>query len=103
MIEFSLIQINDDDSILDILGNLKSNVLPRIGDNLVYNGNKFNVSRVVFSFDDNICEKIIIMVKTFNTKSKTAAQNLNNNRQNNSVENSHADYGSIFIWSREHF
>ena len=103
MIEFSLIQINDDDSILDILGNLKSNVLPRIGDNLVYNGNKFNVSRVVFSFDDNICEKIIIMVKTFNTKSKTVTQNLNNNRQNTPVENNHADYGSIFIWSREHF
>ena len=97
MIEFSLIQINDDDSILDILGNLKSNVLPRTGDNLVYNGRKFNVSRVVFSFDDNICNKIIIMVKTFNTKSKTVAQNLNNNRQNNPVENSHVDYGSIFI------
>ena len=103
MIEFSLIQINDDDSILDILGNLKSNVLQRIGDNLVYNGNKFNVSRVVFSFDDNICDKIIIMVKTFNTKSKTVAQNLNNNRQNNPVENNHVDYGSIFIWPREHF
>ena len=97
MIEFSLIQINDDDSILDILGNLKSNVLPRIGDNLVYNGNEFNVSRVVFSFDDNICDKIIIMVKTFNTKSKTVAQSLNNNRQNNPAENSHVDYGSIFI------
>lgn len=97
MIEFSLIQINDDDSILDILGNLKSNVLPRIGDNLVYNGNKFNVSRVVFSFDDNICDKIIIMVKTFNTKSKTVTQNLNNNQQNNSVENKSVDYGSIFI------
>lgn len=97
MIEFSLIQINDDDSILDILGNLKSTVLPRTGDNLVYNGHKFNVSRVVFSFDDNICEKIIIMVKTFNTKSKTVAQNLNNNQQNNPVENNPVDYGSIFI------
>lgn len=93
MIEFSLIQINDDDSILDILGNLKSTVLPRTGDNLVYNGHKFNVSRVVFSFNDSICEKIIVMVKTFSNKSKTATQNLNNNNQ----QDKPMDYGSIFI------
>lgn len=92
MIEFSLVQINDDDSILDILGNLKSNILPRTGDNLVYNDRKFNVSRVVFSFNDSICEKIIVMVKIFSNKSKTVTQNLNNDQQNKSI-----DYGSIFI------
>lgn len=91
MIEFSLVQLNNDDSVLDILGNLKCYTLPRKGDNLVYNDKKFEVNRVVFNFNDTLCEKIIVMVKAFSTsKSNSTPIELNN-------KNKAIDYGSLFI------
>ena len=93
MIEFSLVQLNSDDSVLDILGgNLKCNTLPRKGDSLVFNDKKFDVCRVVFSFNDNICEKIIVMVKLFN-ETKTTKEQIKLNNNSNKFE----EYGSIFI------
>ena len=92
MIEFTLVEVNNDDTIADILcGLLKVQILPRKGDRLVYNDKKYVVSNIVFNFVNDSCEKIIVMVKSFEPKVKA------NNPPKVDNSRSFYDTGSMFI------